>query len=80
MVNATTMSRAMPSCSGETRALPQEPVRRGASCVLCLARAGIAGFSDSAFYGADYIHVSTAIEPVPGWERFVDSADGREDR
>jgi aspartate/methionine/tyrosine aminotransferase len=45
------------------------------------ARTGIAGVPGTAFgYGANHVRFSVGIEPVPGWERFVDGADGGEDR
>ena len=45
------------------------------------ARTGIAGVPGTAFgYGADHVRFSVGIEPVPGWERFVDGADAGEDR
>jgi aspartate aminotransferase len=46
------------------------------------ARTGIAGVPGTAFgYDADHVRFSVGIEPVPGWERFVDgvnSGDGDE--
>jgi len=45
------------------------------------ARTGIAGVPGTAFgYGADHIRFSVGIEPVPGWERFVDGTNGGENR
>jgi aspartate/methionine/tyrosine aminotransferase len=43
------------------------------------AHTGIAGVPGTAFgYGADHVRFSVGIEPVPGWEQFVDGADGGE--
>ena len=43
------------------------------------ARTGIAGVPGTAFgYGDDHVRFSVGIEPVPGWEQFVDGADAGE--
>ena len=40
------------------------------------ARTGIAGVPGTAFgYGADHVRFSVGIEPVPGWERYANSAN-----
>lgn len=44
------------------------------------ARTGIAGVPGAAFgYSADHVRFSIGIEPVPGWERFVDGVDDADD-
>ena len=54
---------------------------KGQDVFSVFARTGIAGVPGTAFgYGTDHVRFSLGIEPVPGWERFVDVEGGREDR
>jgi aspartate/methionine/tyrosine aminotransferase len=56
-------------------------MREGQDVFSVFKRTGIAGVPGTAFgYGADHIRFSIGIEPVPGWEHYIDGADEGEDR
>jgi aspartate/methionine/tyrosine aminotransferase len=53
---------------------------KGHDVFSVFARTGIAGVPGTAFgYSADHVRFSIGIEPVPGWEKFVDGEGGGKD-
>jgi aspartate/methionine/tyrosine aminotransferase len=56
-------------------------LNEGQDVFSVFARTGIAGVPGTAFgYSDDHVRFSVGIEPVPGWERFVGSPKGGENR